>query len=73
MEGTIWGDDAMDATEAAAYCGYARQTWWQSYKEWKVPYVTVGGRSCFLKPDLDKWMAGRKRRENPHYHRGSAA
>lgn len=63
MEGTIWGDDALDHTEAAAYCGFARQTWYQNFKEWKVPHVRVGGRACFLKPDLDKWIAERKRKQ----------
>ena len=63
MEGTIWGDDALDSSEAAAYCGKSRQHWWQKYKEWGVPHVRVGGRPCFLKPDLDKWMAERKRKE----------
>lgn len=61
MENTIWGDDALDSLEAAAYLGIYRQSLWQHYKGWGIPSYRVGGQTVFLKPDLDKWMAERKR------------
>jgi hypothetical protein len=39
MEGTIWGDQALDSTEAATYLGITRQNLWQNYKDWKVPLL----------------------------------
>jgi hypothetical protein len=76
MEGTMWGDQALDSTEAAEYCGISRQNWWQNYKGWKVPHVHVGGRPCFLKGDLDKWLEERNRRlskTHPYlFNRGAA-
>lgn len=62
MEGTIWGDDALDTMEASAYLGIARSSLWQRYKEWGIPAQRVGGNTVFLKPDLDKYLAERKRR-----------
>ena len=56
MEGTIWGDDAMDSSEAAAYCGMPGNLV-AEVQGMEGATRRVGGRPCFLKPDLDKWMA----------------
>lgn len=67
MQGTPWGDDALDTLEAAEYLGLARSTIWQRYKEWNIPHIRVGGSLVFLKPELDKWKATH---DTPHIGRG---
>lgn len=63
IEGTIWGDDALDTREAAELCNMGYQYFTQRYKEWKVPHHRIAGRPVFVKPDLEKWVAGRVRRD----------
>ena len=73
MEGTIWGDDALDTMEASAYLGYRPIFTVAALQGMEgIPAQRVGGNTVFLKPDLDKWMAERKRRSDPSYYRGMA-